>query len=398
MSSAPSLYTRLELGAVMGMGVLDDLGTTFIKQVDEKWRAVGNAPKINIAFYASGGAQSEIFLVEKLIEKGYTVNNVHLIDIIYRDLKSTTVSLIEGIKPRLKEKGVELHLHENYESYVNSLGDTPIHLVIGIHYLDPMLGTMIMLEKIPNDIRTEKKLLDFYKRMMTKGGASHIFLYISKKVDQFIFSDQTILPEKKIITEEVNKLDDFHSSRLRKYNDFFQKYKDELKNEETEMRLTLWEKIIEKDTIDEKINTLRQKINETEGKLEKNKSEMAVLSNMQKTLNQELETEDELKKKEIQNELKKKEIDMIVLNHVQDTLNKILKKDISELNDLQAKSQALNDEITDLKGKISEGIKSPKSEIKPPTSTGGTIMTTRNINTKNIYKHNKMKFIKLRER
>ena len=86
-------------------------------------------------FYASGNAQYEIYLIEKLLVEGYTVKNVILIDRLYENI--TDKKLI-NMQQQLKSLyDISVIFCKSYTDYYTKLSQSynlPIHFVISINY------------------------------------------------------------------------------------------------------------------------------------------------------------------------------------------------------------------------------------------------------------------------
>ena len=208
------IYKSLETGELYKK--LDKLGCLFMNKI----KSINKETELNIVFYESGGCESEIFLVELLLNNGYKVNTVHLIDYLYDILNPTLnpdIMPIINMQCQMKKiHNVKVILYNSYENYANGLEkfNEPIHLIIGIH-IGFSYPTLIQIYK--QNMITQRRLEKIYK---SKGdNVPHdIIIYGTKNPGDL--NDPVIEKNKNIILyhlELKNKLYERYKNSVKKY-------------------------------------------------------------------------------------------------------------------------------------------------------------------------------------
>ena len=110
--------------------------TTFFNKFKPNLHDIKKETRLNIMFVASDGAQPEIYLIEKLLEDGYTVQNVFLIDTKYQTNENMLDSKLLNIKKELKNMyNIDVYFYSN-KNYINELSSQiEINNIQNIHFI-----------------------------------------------------------------------------------------------------------------------------------------------------------------------------------------------------------------------------------------------------------------------
>ena len=175
---------------------------------------------LNIVFYASGNAKIEIFFIEQLLNAGYLVKNIILIDSVYHNPTYNLTSMRQNIKELYN---INVLLCKDYNEYTIFLtvSNIFIHYIVSINYEH---GHNPLIYEYEKSISDDVKLIELYK---TKK-----FLFPSN----IIFYNSTgIEITQNLIQFHTNRLDsDQKNYELLKQEIIIQNNREELKRKENE--------------------------------------------------------------------------------------------------------------------------------------------------------------------
>ena len=164
-----SLYDQLDQGTLIKENLIRE---NFIKNIKLN-KTIDKEMPLNIVFYASGNARTEIFLIEQLLIAGYTVKNIILIDRIYDKPICKLTNMIQKIKMLYDINVILCKDYDNYHFLIRE--NMFIHYIVSINYEHI---NDLSIDDYLKSISDDKKLIDLYQRN-SRSFPSHIILYNS---------------------------------------------------------------------------------------------------------------------------------------------------------------------------------------------------------------------------